>query len=215
VNGAGGVIDINNQFAASVGHVRLARMLGDPEQESTAWGLLARIAALRFAVGKMPAHLHRHGLMDIPVNWPGSPEQMRSDPKLDLRQVHRLDQYGMKLKQYCGDYQGRGLPMLRGATPELCLFVRDYLRAEAEVYFNDLITHTPDWYLSWSSATLSMEANCFDVRDSYQVFMACALILDKPAEWLHRHLDLPWVARGDLYYLQKLVETSRAYQERR
>lgn len=211
IYGAGGVIDINNHFAASIGHIRLVRLANDPVEETLAWGLFARIAALRYAIGKMAAHLHKRKLLDMPVGWPGTPDEMRAHPELELRRVLRLDQYGMQFAQYYGDYQGRGLLMLRDTTRELCLFVKDYLHKEAAAYFNNLITHIPDWYLSWSSSSISFEATCFDVRDRYQVFMACALVLNKPAEWLYRHLDLPWVARGDLYYIGQLVETIRAH----
>jgi len=41
--------------------------------------------------------------------------------------------------------------------------------------------------------------------------MAHALVFQSPPQWLEKHLDLPWQARGDLYYLHKLVATLDAY----
>ena len=42
----------NQLFAGFVGYIRLARRAGDAQAEALGWGCLARIAALRFAMGK-------------------------------------------------------------------------------------------------------------------------------------------------------------------
>ena len=48
--------------------------------------------------------------------------------------------------------------------------------------------------------------------DSYQIFMAEALIRRAPAEDLARYADIPWLETGDLFYMQKLAETIKAYR---
>ena len=48
--------------------------------------------------------------------------------------------------------------------------------------------------------------------DAYQVFCAHAQILDASGQQLARWIDVPWLDRGDLFYLHKLAETVKAYR---
>ena len=60
-------------------------------------------------------------------------------------------------------------------------------------------------------AVQSAETNFQPPEDSYQLFMLNAWVLDaKPAE-LAWWRDVPWLARGDLYYIHKLAETIKSY----
>jgi hypothetical protein len=47
---------------------------------------------------------------------------------------------------------------------------------------------------------------------AYQAFMVDAWIPALPADDLSNRLDVPWVKSGDLYHIDKLVETIRAYR---
>jgi len=47
----------NQVFAGLIGTIRLARMVGDKEAEALGWGLFARTAALRFAMGKYTQYM--------------------------------------------------------------------------------------------------------------------------------------------------------------
>jgi len=49
---------VNQLFAGFVGYIRLARRAGDAKAEALGWGMLARIAALRFAMGKYTQYMH-------------------------------------------------------------------------------------------------------------------------------------------------------------
>ena len=48
--------------------------------------------------------------------------------------------------------------------------------------------------------------------DAYQVFCAHAQILGASGRQLARWIDVPWLDRGDLFYLHKLAETVKAYR---
>ena len=214
--GNGGVVDINNRFLAAIGLVRLGRLAGDRDVETLGWGQLARNAALRFAVGKMTAHLYKTGTMTLgysyyePDNVAPAEEQTR--PELDVRLPYVIDEYGMSFSARSKlPVHTKGLIALHNVTPELGAFLKDWLKDETERYFHAFETNLPEWYLAWAGVSLASESTRLWPHDSYQTFMAHALVLDSSPEWLEKHLDLPWQARGDLYYLQKLVETIRAY----
>lgn len=207
-HGNGGVIDADYFFAASIGQIRLARLAGDAEAEQQGWGLLARSAALRFALGKMRDHLYGKGILMAPPDGPRwhSPEE-------DVRPVYMLDEYGMTLSNVSRNagHTG-GLIPLYGAVPEVALFAHDFLSEETGRFYKTYEEVLPDWALAWGGSALRRESNLCFPTDSYQVFLANALALDERPDWLERHLDVPWQVRGDLYYLRKLIETIRAYQ---
>ena len=50
--------------------------------------------------------------------------------------------------------------------------------------------------------------------DAYEHFLARSWILGEQPEQLARWVDVPWLDRGDLFYLGKLAETIRAYRKR-
>ena len=55
----------NRFFAGATAYIRLARMAGDRDAEALAWGLLARAAALRFAMGKYTQFMHDARLFNV------------------------------------------------------------------------------------------------------------------------------------------------------
>lgn len=203
--GIGGVNDINNFFAAGIGLIRLARMAGDQAGEQAAWGVFARVAAARFAAGKMTGHLYKRGLLTLGHG--------QKTPEEDRRLPWIVNDAGMTLSIMESVHHGGGLMILRDAVPELAIFSRDWLGPETEFNIGDYTRYSPNWYLAWSTAAIHAESGLADPQDAFQAFMAHALIFQSPPEWLERHLDLPWHPRGDLYYMQKLVETIRAYAQ--
>ena len=198
--GNGGVVDTNQAFSAAIGQIRLARIAKDLSAEQLGWGLLARTAALRYALGKMPGYFYRQGLLTLA---PG-----QRDAEQDIRTAFFVDEFGVTVRLWI--YDDNGLAMLRDMTPELGLFVKDHLANEATRYYDAFTTGVPTWHLAWSEQTLDGESNRLIPQDVYETFLAHALIYGDSADWLMRHLDQPWQPRGDLHYLGKLIETARA-----
>lgn len=203
-HGAGGVVDASQAFAAAVGQIRLARMAKDSAAEELGWGLLARNAALRYALGRMPGYFYRQGLLSV------APGQKSIEQ--DIRVPFFLDQYGVSVRLWI--YDDNGLTMLHDMTPELGLFMKDHLAPETHRYYDQFTDRLPTWHLAWSEQTLDGESNRLIPQDVYETFMAHAWVFDSPADWLNKHLDLPWQPRGDLYYLGKLIETARVAARR-
>jgi len=130
----------------------------------------------------------------------------------DVRSVVRLDEFGVLFDEVLTRYAGKGLLAYRGLTPELGRFLADHQQAKARVFVDRVAEHMPDWYLALCTANLGAEYNYLAPEDSYQCFLARAWILGEPPATLARFLDVPWMARGDLYYIHKLAETILAYR---
>lgn len=202
--GTGGMPDVNNFFAGTIGLARLARLAGDPKTETLACGLLARAAAVRYAFGKMTGRLYDLGLLTLAEN--------QADKNQDIRVPYAVDEYGMSIRLKITNYQPNGLTVLRDVVPELGTFARDFLKPETMAYIDNMTAEMPHWYLSWVEQGVEDESGCPLPQDQYQAFMAYAWVAEKSAAWLEARLDLPWTERGDLYYLHKAVETLRAHQ---
>lgn len=264
----------NQLFAGAVGYIRLARLAGDQDAEALGWGLLARTAALRFAMGKYTQYLADSRQLN--VNYgplagrhfgqaaPPAPIRVETDPKLytlpkdpawqvkrhagdwigelvtwswtkpldDVRQVHRLDETGVDVWEWAGvDCYGTGqkrdadpnkdywynrlaphLLPFQDMVPELGRFMADRLRPESEAYCRRVAENLPHWYLAYSEAILGAEIGFNLPADAYGQFLARAWILKEKPETLERYVDVPWVQTGDLFTLDKLVETAAAYR---
>lgn len=199
--------EANRQVAALIGLVRLARMAGEKEEEWRAEALLARTLAHRFALGKYVAWLHREGMLDTPAGY---------DPSLDFREVAVSEQaalpgYGLNqhgLLPFFTDVEG---PM-SCMVPELARFFADYLRPECESFARESALFYPDAFLAYGTPRRSAEWWHNYPQDGRQVFMTHAWVLGEKGDWLYRHLDVPWTRVGDLYHVEKLAETVRAYR---
>ena len=266
---------VNQLFAGLIGYIRLARLAGDKDAENLGWGLFARTAALRLAMGKYTQYMHeahlfnvyydsrssrrfknatpqdlvikvetdpaRYTLPDDPAwwvkrhagDWIGELVTWNwSRPIDDVRQVHRLDETGVDVWEWCGtDCYGTGqkrdaseekdywymrlgpyLLPFRDMVPELGRFMADHLKAESEAFCRRVVENQPHWYVTYAEAILSAEIGFNMPCDAYGQFLARAWILgEKPAQ-LERYIDVPWLKTGDLYYLHKLTETVRAYR---
>lgn len=266
---------VNQLFAGLVGYIRLARLANDRDAEHLAWGLFARAAALRFALGKYTQYMHEARLFNVsydfrfsrrvknatprdsvikvetdparytlPANpawyvkrhagdWLGELVTWNwSRPIDDVRQVHRLDETGVDVWEWCGtDCYGTGqkreaseeqdywymrlgpyLLPFRDLVPELGCFMADHLKVESEAFCRRVVENQPHWYAAYAEAILSGEIGFNMPCDAYGQFLARAWILGERPEQLARYVDVPWLKTGDLYYLHKLVETTRAYR---
>ena len=266
---------VNRAFAGAVGLVRLARMAGDADAEALGWGLLARMAALRFAMGKYTQYMDARHLFnvnydfretrggrridpkDLVIKWESDPARFTlpkdpawwlkrhegdwmgelvtrnwSRPIDNVRQVHRLDETGVDVWEWCGtDCCGTGqkrtvseekdywymrlapyqLPF-RDLVPELGRFMADHLRPEAGAYCARVVENQPHWYATYAEAILGAEQGFADPCDAYGQFKAREWVLGEKHDKLARSADVPWLPRGDLYHLHKLAEAIKAYR---
>ncbi len=265
---------VNGLFAGFVGTIRLARLAGDREAEALGWGMLARMAALRFAMGKYTQYLHdsrqfnvdygfgaghgevrpeqfairvetdpkKHALPDDPAwwtkkrqgSWIGELVSWNWKRPVDnVRQVHRLDETGVDLWEWAGvDCNGNGqkrgldprhywynrttphLLPFRDMVPETGQFLADHLKPETEAYCARVAENLPHWYAAYSEAILGAEIGFNPPCDAYGHFLARAWVLGEKGTALERYADVPWLARGDLYHLHKLVEAVKACRGR-
>ena len=269
---------VNQLFAGFVGYIRLAHSAGDVQAEALGWGCLARMAALRFAMGKYTQFLHDNqffstdyfGLQKTPDDYARKGYSLKierqADPKKaslpadpawwvkaragswtgelvtwnwskplhNVRQVHRLDETGVDVWEWAGvDNRGTGqkrdieakkeywymslapyyLPF-RDMTPELGLFMKDYLRSESEAFCERVVEIQPHWHIAYSEAIISAEIGFMTPCNAYSLFTARAWILGENPENLRRYVDVPWLKAGDLFYIHKLAETLKAYRNK-
>lgn len=201
--GMGGVMDANMLFAGALGMARLAAMTGAAGHERFYAGVFARAAAARFAFSRLTEYLHAANLVKLGQN--------QASPADDLRMPFAVDEYGVTLMtRYTLNHQAALMPMY-GAVPELYAFAREFMADKLRAYYGTYITNVPSWFIAWNDIGINGESNCEWPQDSHQAFLAHARVFDAQPEWLEKRLDVPWQARGDLYYLHKLAETIKAY----
>ena len=100
-----------------------------------------------------------------------------------------------------------------GLTPELGRLLADHAKQDAEVYIKKAEALWPHWYAAFAEGTLGVEHNLNYPGDSFQLFMAKALIQQELPDKLARYVDISWLSQGgDLFYVQKLAETIKAYR---
>ena len=96
-------------------------------------------------------------------------------------------------------------------VPELA----DYLRQHALVKVQDALAEyeqiAPYWFVSFAEEGFGENA-LTPLYDSQALFLAKAWILEEPGIELEQYLDVPAFARGDLFYIQKLVAAINAYE---
>lgn len=152
---------------------------------------------IRFTEGSWVGRLYTY-------DWKG--------PEDDVRSVVRLDQFGVQFDELLSYFFGKALLPYRGMVPELGRFLADYQRPRARAFVDRVAENMPEWYLFRCPTNIGAEFDYLAPGESYQCFLARAWILGEPPEALAGFLDVPWMARGDLYYIHKLAETIKAYR---
>jgi len=228
------VVNVNRRFSGTIGAIRLARLMGDQQTEQQAWWLFARTAVLRFALAKYGQWRYQAGLATIPPkpdwfwtwrgrgpqNWCGDLETNDwSKPEHDVQQVVELAPDLVQLGHWAGEMGDQWTQWctaepvaFRYLTPELACFLGDHLKPECAAYADRIAWNQPTWYASFAEAILGYEHNMNHPSDAYEHFMARAWILGERPERLEKWIDVPWVDRGDLFHLNKLAETLKAYR---
>ncbi|GAB4561727.1 MAG: hypothetical protein Kow0047_09240 [Anaerolineae bacterium] len=135
-------------------------------------------------------------------------------PEDDVRSVITLTPFEIRFNDMLDPFYGKGLAPYRGLVPELGRFLADHqgTRTWAQTFVDRVEENMPDWYHALGRQALGQENNYLFPEASYQIFLARAWILQEPAEVLEGYLDVPWMARGDLYFVHKVAETAISYR---
>jgi len=232
------VVNANRHFSGLVGFIRLAQHAKESNWESLGRAFLAKAAVSRISMAQYPRYLYRANLIELPEQpnwqvvysagkWHGLLFNYEwTGPYDDARQVSMLDQFGVFLYDHSGfmepgtgyDNWGEGatapyLTSFRDMSPEVADFIVDFVKDDVEIYIEKVEALFPHWYAAYAEGSLGVEHNLSHPINSYQIFMAKALIQDEPPSQLVKYIDIPWIQEGDLFYMHKLAETIRAYRD--
>jgi len=195
------VHEANRQIAAAIGLVRLATLAGDAARREQGLCVLSRWLAHRYALAKYPRWRHEIGTLEAGRPYP--PAYEAGGVAISERNV--LLGFGQNQEgqlPYFGDVEGP----LACLVPELGRFFADHLPDEARAIAEQTSKFYPDALLAWGSPRRSAEWWHNYPQDAQRVFLNHAWILQAEPGWLYRHTDVPWMAVGDLYYIEKLAE---------
>lgn len=227
-DGWGGVADANCHFAGLVGYLRLAGMAGEEDEVADYWGLLARAAMWRGAIGRYAHYLHDKKFYVVPRDpafmakwfegsWVG--QLITYDwtgPLDDVRQVTIQSPYGVQFSDSPVDrFHAISVMPFLDAVPELGRLAGQYLKPELKAFSDRYELTMPSWFIAKCTTEINAEFSYIAPEETYQVFLIRAWVVGEPGEKLEGYLDTPWMERGDLYYIHKLVETIMAYRKAR
>lgn len=99
-------------------------------------------------------------------------------------------------------------------VPELADYLRDHALAKVQAAVAEYEAIAPYWFVAFAEEGFGENA-LNPLYDTQALFMAKALILQESGLALEKYLDVPAFARGDLFYLQKLVATIEAAERQR
>ena len=94
-------------------------------------------------------------------------------------------------------------------VPELAQHLREDAWPKVQAALLEYEAIAPYWFVSFADEGYA-EGPKAPLYDAHSLFMAHALILQEPGDVLQKYLDVPAFARGDLFYIQKLVTTIEA-----
>ncbi len=94
-------------------------------------------------------------------------------------------------------------------VPELGDYLHSNALTKVQVAVDEYNRIAPYWFVSWFEDTVG-EAVFQPLYDTRGIFAAKSMILKQPREELVKYLDVPGFARGDLFYLQNLIDTIEA-----
>ena len=135
-------------------------------------------------------------------NWRG--------PVDDIREFLFCNEFGVHLDTYRWFIWNEKLIAFRDMVPELARFLLENAGDESMAYAQQWENLMPDWFMAMCPNRHACEANTLRPECVYQLFLAHAWIFMNDAKVLAGYIDVPWVKRGDLYYMHKLAETMAA-----
>ncbi|HSL29846.1 MAG TPA: hypothetical protein VK900_11650, partial [Anaerolineales bacterium] len=97
-------------------------------------------------------------------------------------------------------------------VPELAAYLQDHAMVKVQGALSEYEELAPYWFVSFAGEGFAENA-LNTLYDSQALFLAKAWIMEEPGTGLEQYLDVPAFARGDLFYIQKLVATINAYQQ--
>jgi hypothetical protein len=89
-------------------------------------------------------------------------------------------------------------------VPELASYLHDHALVKVQGALTEYESLAPYWFASFTEEGFGENA-VNPLYDSQALFLAKAWILNEPGAELEKYLDVPGFARGDLFYIQKLV----------
>ena len=96
-------------------------------------------------------------------------------------------------------------------VPELAGYLRDHALVNVRGALDEYEQIAPYWFVSFAEEGFGENA-ITPLYDGQTLFLVKAWILGADGEELERYLDVPAFARGDLFYIQKLVAAINAYE---
>ncbi len=94
-------------------------------------------------------------------------------------------------------------------VPELGDYLRNNALTKVQAAVDEYNRIVPYWFVAWFEDSVG-EAVFQPLYDVRGVFAAKSMVLKRPREELVKYLDVPGFARGDMFYLQNLIETIEA-----
>jgi hypothetical protein len=89
-------------------------------------------------------------------------------------------------------------------VPELANYLHDHALAKVQAALTEYESLAPYWFVSFAEEGFGENA-LNPLYDGQALFLAKAWIVKEPGAELEKYLDVPAFARGDLFYIQKLV----------
>jgi putative pyrroloquinoline-quinone binding quinoprotein len=142
----------------------------------------------------------------------GQPESSQIRQELDRLMQLRASQFNKNSAYATADTREEGAycRTLNVASnfmflvPELGDYLHDHALAKVQGALAEYEQIAPYWFVSFAEEGFGENA-LNPLYDSQAVFLAKAWILKEPGAELEKYLDVPAFARGDLFYIQKLV----------
>ncbi|MFQ5807990.1 MAG: hypothetical protein ACE5JM_00095, partial [Armatimonadota bacterium] len=211
---------VNRDLAGVIGYLRLSQLRGR-EADPDAWGQYARLAVLRFALGKYARYQADAGLVAVPRNADVAEPLLRiadfREPRNWFHQVLDVHQHRVTLTNGAVPPEpitfGSYLVPYRELAPEAARLLAKWgLGDETKVYLDHYASRNPSWFVLFGDAVDGRETPWLFLDDMHQLFMAHAWLADTDADALAGYIDVPYAKVGDLFYMHKLAEAIKAYR---
>jgi hypothetical protein len=96
-------------------------------------------------------------------------------------------------------------------VPELAGYLQEHALIKVQGALAEYEQIAPYWFVAFAAEGFGENA-LTPLYDTQALFLAKVWILEEPGPELEQYLDVPAFARGDLFYIQKLVAAINAYE---